>query len=91
MIPEPEASKIDCSGVRNHVAFGFGIHLFGGNRFAEMQLRVVWEKALKRFRDIRTFEPLTRPCHIFVRGFSHLPVQVARYERRLRSLFLVVI
>jgi cytochrome P450 len=50
-----------------------------GNRLAEMQLRVVWEEALKRFSDIRIVEPPTRLCHNFVRGFSHMPVQVTRY------------
>lgn len=79
MIPEPETFHIDRSGVRNHAAFGFGIHRCMGNRLAEMQLRVVWEEALKRFCDIRIVEPPTRLCHNFVRGFSRMPVQVTRY------------
>ena len=79
VIPEPETFHIDRSGVRNHAAFGFGIHRCMGNRLAEMQLRVVWEEALKRFCDIRIVEPPTRLCHNFVRGFSRMPVQVTRY------------
>ena len=79
VIAAPETFQIDRSGVRNHAAFGFGIHRCMGNRLAEMQLRVVWEEALKRFSDIRIVEPPTRLCHNFVRGFSRMPVQVTRY------------
>ena len=35
---------------RNHMSFGFGIHRCLGLRVAEMQLRIIWEEILKRFR-----------------------------------------
>ena len=51
VIPEAEMFQIDRSGVRNHAAFGFGIHRCMGNRLAEMQLRVLWEEILQNRRD----------------------------------------
>ena len=78
-IPNADQFLIDRESVRNHASFGFGIHRCMGNRLAEMQLRVVWEEALKRFSDIKLMAPPTRLCHNFVRGYSSMPVQVTRY------------
>lgn len=78
-IPNADQFLIDRKSVRNHASFGFGIHRCMGNRLAEMQLRVVWEEALKRFSDIKLMSPPTRLCHNFVRGYSLMPVQVTRY------------
>lgn len=79
VIPNADRFLIDRSGVRNHAAFGFGIHRCMGNRLAEMQLRIVWEEALKRFATIEVVTPPTRLCHNFVRGYSHMPVRVQRH------------
>jgi len=79
-IPNADQFLIDRESVRNHASFGFGIHRCMGNRLAEMQLRVVWEEALKRFSDIKLMSPPTRLCHNFVRGYSSMPVQVTRYQ-----------
>ena len=78
VIAEPETFHINRLGVRNHAAFGFGIHRCVGNRLAEMQLRFVWEEAPKRFSDIRMVEPPSRLCHNFVRGSSRMQVQLTR-------------
>jgi len=82
VIENADAFQIDRQSVRNHASFGFGIHRCMGNRLAEMQLRVVWEEALKRFSDIKLMAPPTRLCHNFVRGYSAMPVQVTRLSNR---------
>ena len=76
VIPEPETFHIDRSGVRNHAAFGFGIHRCMGNRLAEMQLRILWEEILDQFAHI---ELVGQPEYVnsnFVKGYSSLPVVV---------------
>ena len=52
-IDNPNAFIIDRERPRHHVSFGFGIHRCVGMRLAEMQLRIVWEEILKRFRASR--------------------------------------
>jgi cytochrome P450 len=47
-----------------------------GSRLAEMQLRIVWEEALKRFREIEVVGEPRRVRSNFVKGFSELPVRV---------------
>ena len=43
---------IDRPQARHHLSFGFGIHRCMGNRLAEMQLRIVWEEIMKRFKHV---------------------------------------
>lgn len=78
VITNPDTFLVDRDSVRNHASFGFGIHRCMGNRLAEMQLRIVWEEALDRFKHITLMGPPTRICNNFVRGYSHMPVQVTR-------------
>ena len=49
-IERPNEFIIDRPTARHHLSFGFGIHRCMGNRLAEMQLRVLWEEIMKRFR-----------------------------------------
>jgi cytochrome P450 len=65
--------------VRGHLSFGAGIHRCMGNRLAEMQLRILWEEALKRFKRIELAGEPERTCNLFIRGFTKLPVRVARF------------
>lgn len=65
---------IDRAKARHHVAFGFGIHRCMGNRLAEMQLRIVWEEIMKRFRMIEVVGKPERTFSTFVKGFTKLPV-----------------
>jgi cytochrome P450 len=69
---------IDRPTARQHVSFGFGIHRCMGNRLAEMQLRVVWEEIVKRFRFIEVTGPERRLKSNFIRGIRELPVRVHR-------------
>ena len=75
-IPDPNRFSIERPHVRTHLAFGFGIHRCLGNRLAEMQLGIIWEEILKRFREV---EVVGEPKYLysnFIRGITDLPVRV---------------
>ncbi len=76
VIEEPDRLVIDRANARHHVAFGFGIHRCMGNRLAEMQLRIVWEEVMKRFRFVEVMGEPERLHSNFIRGITKLPVQV---------------
>ena len=67
---------IDRSNARSHMSFGFGIHRCMGNRVGEMQLRVLWEEIMKRFAKVEVVGEAVRTRHIFIRGFTELPVRL---------------
>ena len=69
---------IERPNVRNHLSFGFGIHRCMGNRLAELQLRVLWEEILPRFKKIEVLGEPARTFSSFVHGYTHLPVRVRR-------------
>jgi cytochrome P450 len=50
-----------------------------GSRIAEMQLRVLWEETLARFRDVEVVGTPVRVRSNFVKGYAHLPVRVHRH------------
>ena len=76
VFPDAEKLIIDRNNARAHVSFGFGIHRCMGNRLAEMQLRVLWEEILKRFETVQQVGAVKRNPNNFIRGITHLPVQV---------------
>ena len=76
VIPDPDRFVIDRDRPRQHVAFGFGIHRCVGNRLAEMQLKVVWEEILKRFKRIEVVAAPRRLNSNFVKGYETLPVRI---------------
>ena len=76
VIEDADAFVIDRPNPRHHVSFGFGIHRCMGNRLAEMQLRIVWEEILKRFKMVEVVGEPERTYSIFVKGYSRLPVRL---------------
>ena len=75
-IPRADEFLIDRPNVRQHTAFGYGIHRCVGNRLAEMQLRVIWEEIMQRFSHIEvTGEPQILRSN-FVHGITDLPVTI---------------
>ena len=62
--------------VRQHLSFGFGIHRCVGNRLGELQLKIIWEEILKRFRKIEVVGEPTRTFSTFVRGYKTMPVRL---------------
>ena len=75
-INNPNNFIIDREHARHHVSFGFGIHRCMGNRLAEMQLRIIWEEILKRFRKVEVVGEPVRVQSSFVKGYSELPVRL---------------
>jgi len=75
-IERPNEFLIDRPNARHHLAFGFGIHRCMGNRLAEMQLRIVWEEIMKRFRMVEVVGDPVRTPSSFVKGYLQLPVRV---------------
>lgn len=67
---------IDRENPRHHISFGFGVHRCMGNRLAEMQLRILWEEIMQRFRSVEVVGKPVRVHSNFVRGYSDLPVVV---------------
>jgi cytochrome P450 len=75
-IPDPESFSIDRERPRQHLSFGFGIHRCVGNRLAELQLKIVWEEILKRFRNVEVVGEPRRVRSSFVKGYETLPVRI---------------
>ena len=77
-ISDADNFLIDRPDARKHLSFGFGIHRCMGNRLAEMQLRVLWEEILKRFKKIEMTGPVKMVNSSFVKGYSHLPAIIKK-------------
>jgi len=75
-IDSPDEFIIDRANPRHHISFGFGIHRCMGNRLGEMQLRILWEEIMQRFRAVEVVGEPERVHSCFVRGYSSLPVRV---------------
>jgi len=67
---------IDRANAKQHLSFGWGVHFCMGSRLAEMQLRILWEECLARFRMVEVAGEPVRVRSNFVKGFAELPVRV---------------
>ncbi len=67
---------IDRKNARQHLSFGWGVHFCMASRLAEMQLRILWEEALARFRMVEVVGEPRRVRSNFVKGFTELPVRL---------------
>jgi cytochrome P450 len=76
VIDRPNDYWIERPRVRQHLAFGFGIHRCVGNRLAELQLKIIWEEILKRFSHIEVTGEPRRVLSSFVKGYETLPVRI---------------
>ena len=63
---------------RAHVGFGAGIHRCLGSHVAEMQLRVLLEEILRRFRRIELVADPKRTLSNFSAGYEEVVVRVRR-------------
>ena len=68
---------IDRDKVRQHLAFGAGIHRCVGDRLAELQMRILWEEILKRRLTIEVMGQSKRLYSNFIRGIRSLPVRIS--------------
>jgi cytochrome P450 len=78
VIERPNDYWIERPRVRQHLAFGFGIHRCVGMRLAELQLQIIWEEMLKRFPEIQVTGDPTYVYSSFVHGYERLPVIIPR-------------
>lgn len=76
VIDNPNKFMIDRPRARQHLSFGFGIHRCVGNRLAELQLKIMWEEALKRYPTIEVVGRPERVYSSFVHGYRSLPVRI---------------
>ena len=76
VIDNPNSFIIDRERPRNHLSFGFGIHRCVGNRLADMQLEILWEEIMKRFKNIKVLGEPERVNSSFVKGYLSLPVKI---------------
>ena len=77
VIEQPNAFIIDRARPRIHLSFGFGIHRCVGMRLAELQLKIVWQELLKRFKHIDVVGEPRRVYSSFIKGYESLPVRVS--------------
>jgi cytochrome P450 len=77
VIENADSLVIDRVRPRQHVSFGFGIHRCVGQRLAEMQLKVMWQEILKRFKRIEVVGEPRRMGSNFVKGYEAMPVRIA--------------
>ena len=75
-IPRANEFLIDRENSKQHLSFGWGVHFCMGSRLAEMQLRVLWEEVMQRFRFVEVVGTPLRVKSPFVKGFTELPVRV---------------
>ncbi|NNL65268.1 MAG: cytochrome P450 [Myxococcales bacterium] len=75
-IPDADRFLIDRENSKHHLSFGWGVHFCMGSRIAELQLRVLWEEILKRFRFVEVVGEPVRTKSCFVKGYLELPVRV---------------
>ena len=76
MFDRPNEFRIDRENARQHLSFGIGVHFCMGSRLAEMQLRVLWEEILARFRRVEVVGKPSRVRSPFVKGYTRVPVRV---------------
>jgi len=76
VIEKPDDLIIDRERPRQHLSFGFGIHRCVGNRLAELQLKIVWEEIMKRWRFVEVVGEPRRVRSSFVKGYETLPVRI---------------
>ena len=78
VINDPETLTV---GEANPASLEFWVRdpPMSGNRLAEMQLKVLWEEILKRFKAIDVVKPEVRVRSNFIHGISELEVEVSRH------------
>ncbi len=76
VIERADEFLIDRKNPRQHLSFGFGIHRCVGNRLAELQLRIIWEEIVKRFRKVELVGKPVRSLSHIIHGFTRMPVKL---------------
>ncbi len=67
---------IDRPDARKHLSFGWGRHYCVGSRVAELQVSVLWEELMKRYRLVEVVGDPIRTRSSFVHGYLEMPVRL---------------
>jgi cytochrome P450 len=67
---------INRSNARSTISFGFGVHRCLGMRLAEMQMHILWQEILARWRRIEITGDIERVESNFVNGYARMPVRI---------------
>jgi cytochrome P450 len=81
--PCPAQMNLERPGIRNHSAFGGGIHYCAGSLLARMEVNGAVARALQRMRDIRLDPPdfvVRYVPKLAVRNALSLPIRFTRVE-----------
>ena len=76
VIDRADEFLIDRKDARKHLSFGFGIHRCVGNRLAELQLQIIWEEIVKRFKKVEVTGEAQRTFSNLIHGFTSMPVRL---------------
>jgi cytochrome P450 len=76
VFPDGDRFDIGRPNARSTISFGFGIHRCLGMRLAELQLRVLWQEILARWKRIEITGPIERVESNFVNGYTRMPVRI---------------
>ena len=75
-IDRANESLTDRTESKKHLSFGWGVDFCMGSRTAELQLRVLWDEIMKRYRFVEVAGEPVRTKSCFGKGFSELPVRL---------------
>lgn len=82
VFPDPDRFDMHRSNVEKHLAFGHGVHKCLGNRIAQMQLNIAYERIFDRFPNIQwTGKQKIAPV-VLVHAISSLQVHLYGGGRR---------
>ncbi len=76
IFPNPDNFDLTRDNVSKHLAFGYGVHKCLGQRVAQMQLRVSYEKLFERFPNIEYTGKITYAPNTLVHAISKLEVNL---------------
>ena len=76
VFPDGDTFDITRPNARSTISFGFGIHRCLGMRLAELQLRILWQEILSRWRRIEITGDVERVESNFVNGYARMPVRI---------------
>ncbi len=67
---------IERGNARRHLSFGFGIHRCMGRRLSELQLKILLEEMLSRWKRVEVVGDPVMTRSNFVHGYDALPVKI---------------
>jgi len=76
VFPDGDTFDITRPNARSTISFGFGIHRCLGMRLAELQLRILWQEILGRWKRIEITGDVERVESNFVNGYTRMPVRI---------------